>query len=344
MRGHRGQGKARSGTATLPSVLALLGALVALLAVPVAASASGPPGTLDQSQTAANDAYWSFFGGEVEAQTFTAGITGDLDHVDLLLFAPCEQLGDQCIPRSDDCDPGPLTVEIRTTSGGTPTSTVLATATVPSSRVSTSPSYVTVPFTERPPSVAGTQYAIVLSAPDASSECQYAWLESSLNPYARGQEWHSLDYGSTWQEDREFDHNFKTYVVEDSAAVCTITGTSGNDIIRGTPGDDVICAVGGNDIVYGGGGNDAIYGGRGNDILRGEGGNDRLSGGDGDDQVIGGEGNDRLSGGPGRDVLSGQDGRDYLNTRDNVRGNDIANGGAGADSCEIDRRDTRTSC
>jgi Ca2+-binding RTX toxin-like protein len=60
--------------------------------------------------------------------------------------------------------------------------------------------------------------------------------------------------------------------------------------------------------------------------------------------VIGGDGNDRLFGGPGNDVLSGQDGRDYLNTRDNVRGNDIANGGAGADTCDTDRGDLGTSC
>jgi len=143
---------------------------------------------------------------------------------------------------------------------------------------------------------------------------------------------------------------------------CTIPGTPSNDILRGTPGNDVICAGRGNDIVYGGGGNDKIYGGGGNDILRGEGGNeriyggggddivrggsgdDRLSGGDGDDQVIGGDGADRLLGGSGRDILSGQDGRDYLNTRDSSGGNDIANGGAGADSCETDRRDTRSSC
>ena len=143
---------------------------------------------------------------------------------------------------------------------------------------------------------------------------------------------------------------------------CTIRGTSGNDIIRGTARDDVICAGAGNDVVYGGGGNDTLSGGSGNNILRGERGDDRvfggagadvvrggsgndvLSGGDGADQVIGGSEDDHLRGGPGRDVLSGQDGRDYLNTRDDRGGNDVANGGAGEDSCETDRGDARSSC
>ena len=107
---------------------------------------------------------------------------------------------------------------------------------------------------------------------------------------------------------------------------CTINGTRGNDIIRGTSGNDVICAGAGNDIVDGKGGNDIVIAGAGNDILRG------------------GDGDDRLVGGAGRDGLSGQEGSDFLDTRDNRRGNDVANGGPGADDCETDRGDARSSC
>ena len=67
---------------------------------------------------------------------------------------------------------------------------------------------------------------------------------------------------------------------------CTITGTSGDDVLNGTSGDDVIC---------GGGGNDTIRGLGGNDILEGEGGSDKLYGGEGDDTLQGGIGTDLAS-------------------------------------------------
>ncbi|MEO8476343.1 MAG: calcium-binding protein [Actinomycetota bacterium] len=68
--------------------------------------------------------------------------------------------------------------------------------------------------------------------------------------------------------------------------VCTITGTSGNDLLIGTPGDDVICGLGGKDTLKGRGGNDD---------LRGGGGNDTVYPGTGDDLVDGGAGTDRVS-------------------------------------------------
>ena len=98
---------------------------------------------------------------------------------------------------------------------------------------------------------------------------------------------------------------------------CTIRGTEGNDIIRATPADDVICAGAGNDIVYGGGGNDIIYGAAGNDILRGETGDDRLF---------------------------GHAGRDILQSRDEVSGNDLADGGLDIDTCHVDQGDEQRSC
>ena len=46
-------------------------------------------------------------------------------------------------------------------------------------------------------------------------------------------------------------------------APCTITGTSGNDLLRGTSGDDVICGRSGADVINGKGGDDIIRGGEG---------------------------------------------------------------------------------
>lgn len=98
---------------------------------------------------------------------------------------------------------------------------------------------------------------------------------------------------------------------------CTIDGTDGNNVLDGTTGNDVICGFGGNDTINGRGGNDDIFGGAGRDTLKG---------------------------GPGRDDVFGQGGRDSLNTRDGVRGNDFANGGAQRDRCVTDRNDRKVSC
>ena len=146
---------------------------------------------------------------------------------------------------------------------------------------------------------------------------------------------------------------------------CTITGTSGNDVLTGTDGDDVICGLGGDDIIrgkkghdilIGGHGNDTIYGGagadvviggrgsdelyggsghdllqgrRGGDILHGNGGRDLLRGGRGNDKLYGGDGQDILRGGPNADELYGQNGGDVLRGR---RGNDTLDGGTGKDT------------
>jgi uncharacterized repeat protein (TIGR01451 family) len=141
---------------------------------------------------------------------------------------------------------------------------------------------------------------------------------------------------------------------------CTISGTSGDDVLAGTPEDDVICGLSGNDRIYGGGGNDVLYGDAGGDVLYGEegadrlqggAGNDRLSGGAGndtglggvgDDRVAGDEGADTLTGGAGRDVLSGGEDDDLLYARDGVR--DVVKGGPGKDRARLDpKRDVRRS-
>jgi Ca2+-binding RTX toxin-like protein len=100
---------------------------------------------------------------------------------------------------------------------------------------------------------------------------------------------------------------------------CTITGTSGNDVLYGTRGNDVVCGLGGNDVIYsdagrdviyGGAGKDRIDGGRGNDVVYGGRGNDRLAGRRGNDRLVGGARHDHLFGGKGRDALLGGRGDD----------------------------------
>lgn len=94
---------------------------------------------------------------------------------------------------------------------------------------------------------------------------------------------------------------------------CTITGTSGSDVLRGTAKADVICGGagndridgrGGDDVVIGGAGADRLAGGAGDDTLIGEAGHDTLDGGSGNDVAIGGAGNDRVVSGGGVDTVS----------------------------------------
>ena len=123
----------------------------------------------------------------------------------------------------------------------------------------------------------------------------------------------------------------KGHAATHRAMACTITGTSGPDVLRGTPGPDVICGLGGNDALDGGGGNDILIGGPGADLLSGGGGNDVL---------YGGPGNDRLQGDTGRDTVYGGDGNDLIWAWDGAA--DRINGGRGTDRAWTDKLDRVT--
>jgi peptidoglycan/xylan/chitin deacetylase (PgdA/CDA1 family) len=111
-----------------------------------------------------------------------------------------------------------------------------------------------------------------------------------------------------------------------SRLACTITGTSGRDVLRGTPGNDVICGRQGDDIIFGGGGRDVLRGGRGRDILYGQ------------------DGADTLLAGPGAgDELHGERGNDYLDARDGAPF-DLLRGGQGENMCVADAEDHRRGC
>lgn len=122
-------------------------------------------------------------------------------------------------------------------------------------------------------------------------------------------------------------------------AGCTITGTSGSDVLFGTPGNDVICGLSGNDTLFPGGGNDTVFGGSGNDTTIGSIGNDTVFGGSGNDTTVGNIGNDTVNGGTGADVTTGDIGNDTINSADGVSGNDTNLGGLGTNTCTFDPGD-----
>lgn len=79
----------------------------------------------------------------------------------------------------------------------------------------------------------------------------------------------------------------------------TLTGGSGEDVIRGLGGADVLYGGSGGDMLYGGDGNDTLYGSSGGVTYR----DDVLEGGAGDDLLVEGDGVDTLRGGAGADML-----------------------------------------
>ena len=135
-------------------------------------------------------------------QVLTAGITGELDQVDLYLTD-----GPFSATPGDD-----LTVEIWTVSSDGPVSKITGASATVLRGTATSATWVHVPINA--PSVAGTQYAIVLGAPAASSgDCPdvcWQWLADDNNPYAGGLSYYTLN-GSTWVAQAR-DLAFKTYV------------------------------------------------------------------------------------------------------------------------------------
>lgn len=183
--------------------LVFVAPLVVALFLSVGSGVARASGTLDQSQTTFDTAALIAGPGgppASEAQTFTAGLTGGLDRVDLLL--------------NNTGASAPLTVQIRNTSGGAPGSSVLASASVPAASVPSSAGFVEVDFASPAPVKSGTQYAIVAYTADTSS-LVYEWALSTLNPYSRGAQWVSFaSPPTTWTEISSDDFAFKTYVVK----------------------------------------------------------------------------------------------------------------------------------
>lgn len=91
---------------------------------------------------------------------------------------------------------------------------------------------------------------------------------------------------------------------------CTITGTTGSDVLNGTDGADVFCGGGGDDVIRANGGDDLVVLLGGVDSVTGGQGDDTIVGGAGDDDLKGNAGDDRLWGGPGYDRLNGAAGND----------------------------------
>jgi hypothetical protein len=137
---------------------------------------------LDQSSAGGASCYSSLV--TYLGQTFTAGLTGTLTSVALEPYASLQG----------------LTLEIRTTAGGLPTSTVLASQTITSSVTG---AFVSTTFATPAAVTAGTQYAIVLALPASG-------VLGCAGGYAGGDLVGTLD-GVSWLA-TDFDLAFETWV------------------------------------------------------------------------------------------------------------------------------------
>jgi hypothetical protein len=114
--------------------------------------------------------------------------------------------------------PGALTVQIQGVVGGVPSGSVLASATVRDSDVTQeSGGWVVVRLNPSVVVSAGTQYAVVLSAPEGlarpPSVRMYLWNFVYGDPYPAGKVVKSANSGSSWELDRgDEDLAFKIYV------------------------------------------------------------------------------------------------------------------------------------
>ena len=206
----------------LRRVLGYAAVAAALMAVLAGGATAG---TLDQMQARFGSAKglvgtWDDSAGTpiLQSQSFTSGLTGKLDQVDL----PLRAVGN---PRRD------LTVEIRTVADGAPTTTVLASTVVPQAAVPaffgpesdfTTFSFKPVVFASPASVRRGTSYAIVLvatgAAPTIYTPNRYEWAGVSTDEYPAGK--HMSGVGTTWLDDGSpVDLAFTTWVTTTTPTV-----------------------------------------------------------------------------------------------------------------------------
>ncbi len=209
------RGTAGLRRSALRTSLNTLGCLVLLICAASALTPSGAlAGTLDQQQADGSGPDFDVYSLQSLGQTFTAGLSGKVDQVDL-------HLGKFLTPS------GPLTVEIRDVSGGVPGSMVLASQSVAASSIPdhSVPAFVPVNFAAPASVSAGAQYAVVAHSSTAFANT-YSWNSSTpANPYARGvgSFASSSPPTSPWMSLSQ-DLAFKTYVAPVATTPATPTG------------------------------------------------------------------------------------------------------------------------
>lgn len=159
----------------------------AVLALFLAHSGLAAAQPLDQQQLNSSGGGSPFTATTWVGQTFVPGVTGQLTRLDVSLFCF------QCSGVNPD-----IVVDIRTTSGGVPNGTVLATTTLTGFSTASSAFYSAV-FTAPAMLTAGTTYAFTIHGVTARATGTYAASFSTLaSAYPNGNRVGSPNAGQTW--------------------------------------------------------------------------------------------------------------------------------------------------
>lgn len=160
---------------------------------------------LDQQQTAASSVKQQIYGSIYEAQTFQAGLSGELSTVKLYAF----RVG----------SPSNLIVEIQGVSGGKPDGNILASEEILATSIPLPPSAgeITINFSSPTSIVSGTSYSIVVHQKGDGGTYNvdyYSFYGASTDLYVNGNYYWSVNSGSSWTNSGQetFDFYFKTYV------------------------------------------------------------------------------------------------------------------------------------
>ncbi|HZT60266.1 MAG TPA: PA domain-containing protein, partial [Pyrinomonadaceae bacterium] len=147
------------------------------------------PANPDQVQSVASTSGTGLNATQWLGQTFVPGVTGKLQKIDMSLFCASCSGTDQ-----------PITVEVRATDGGSPalpTSTVLATTTIPGFSSGSAGTF-TATFASPPTLTAGTTYAYTLRLVTNRTGTYAAIFGNAPTDYASGNRVVSTNSGSTW--------------------------------------------------------------------------------------------------------------------------------------------------
>jgi len=157
--------------------------------------------TLDQFYDAGDDTDSDMYYNRT--QTFTPTITGEVDYVNVLA-------------KTISCS-GTIRFDIRTTSGGTPSTASGSLGVSPvyqCADFSGSATWATVTF-NGVPVTASTKYGLSAST---SPDQDYYWrVDASSATYSGGSYWYSVDGGATFIEEASRDALFRVYVTEAEA-------------------------------------------------------------------------------------------------------------------------------
>jgi hypothetical protein len=144
------------------------------------------PLSVDQQATSNSGSGFNVTTTQWIGQTFVPAISGKLSKIGMSLFCSACSGTDQ-----------PLTVQVRTTSASLPTSTVLATATIPGFSSGSSVTY-TATFASQPTLTAGTKYAFIVKLATARTGTYDAIYSAGPNADTTGDLVATVNSGSSW--------------------------------------------------------------------------------------------------------------------------------------------------